>query len=80
MSPDERVDALATCDDPAIAASLFLHLALLPLLGLPLGELFDLDALAAHCAATGRYDMLVTSAPLNLLRGVATPPNIMTIC
>ncbi len=79
LSAEERDQQFARSDDPAVAASLFLHLNLLPLLGLPLGELFDLDALADDCAATHTYDCLVTSAPLNLLHGVASPPNILAI-
>lgn len=80
LPPDERAEALAAVEDPAVTASMFLHLNLLPLLGLPLGELFDLDALAVHCAEARTYDFLVTSAPLNLDHGVATPPNILAVC
>lgn len=65
--------------DPARSAELLLHLNLLPLLGLPLGELFDLDALAADCAADGTWDCLFTSAPLNLRHGVASPPNALAV-
>jgi kynurenine formamidase len=79
MAPEERAARLAEAGDPAVAAGLFLHLVLLPLLGLPLGEMFDLDALAADCAAAGSWDCLVTSAPLNLLHGVATPPNVIAV-
>ena len=43
-----------------------MHIRLLPLLGLPLGEFFDLDRLADDCAADGVYEFLFTSAPLNL--------------
>jgi hypothetical protein len=57
----------------------FLHLSLLPLLGLPIGELFDLDGLAADCEQRGRYDCLFTSAPLNVHAGVASPPNALAI-
>lgn len=57
----------------------FLHLALLPLLGIPIGELFDLDALAAECEQRGRYDCLFTSAPLNVHAGVASPPNALAV-
>jgi hypothetical protein len=79
MTPEERASGMGGAGDPAVAAGLFLHLVLLPLLGLPLGEMLDLDGLAADCAATGTYDCLVTSAPLNLLHGVATPPNAIAI-
>jgi len=65
--------------DPAASAAVSLHWNLLPLLGLPLGELFDLDALAADCAAEGTWDCLFTSAPLHLRAGVATPPNALAI-
>jgi len=58
---------------------IFAHTILLPMLGLPLGELFALDALAADCAADGRYEFMLTSAPLNLPNGVASPPNALAI-
>ncbi len=80
LSPEDRVASMAAAGDPASAAQTFLHLNLLPLLGLPLGELFDLDALADHCVTTRTYDFLITSAPLNLLQGVASPPNIIAVC
>jgi hypothetical protein len=66
-------------DDPPSAADTMLHFSLLPLLGLPIGELFDFDALAADCAADGRYTCLLVSAPLNLAAGVASPPNALAI-
>jgi hypothetical protein len=49
------------------------------MLGLPLGELWDLEALAADCAADGRYECFFTSAPINLPQGVASPPNALAI-
>lgn len=57
----------------------FMHFQLLPRLGMPIGELFDLDALADACAADGRYDFMLTSAPLRLRGGVASPPNALAI-
>jgi hypothetical protein len=66
-------------DDPEAAADTMLHFSLLGLLGIPIGELFDLDALADHCAGDGRYSCLLTSAPLNLEAGVATPPNALAL-
>jgi kynurenine formamidase len=80
LSVEERAEAMAATGDPALAAQTFLHLNLLPLLGLPLGELFDLDRLGEHCFATRTYDFMVTSAPLNLRNGVATPPNVIAVC
>jgi len=43
------------------------------------GEMFDLSALAADCATDGRYACLFVSAPLNIPRGVASPPNALAI-
>jgi hypothetical protein len=65
--------------DPDGFTDVFVHLRLLPLLGLPIGELWDLDALAADCAADGVYEGLFTSAPLNLSGGVASPPNALVV-
>ena len=53
----------------------FLHEWLLGLFGLAIGEMWDLDALAADCAADGRYTCFLVSAPLNKLGGVGSPPN-----
>ena len=56
-----------------------LHSMLLANFGMPLGELFDLDALAADCAADGVYESLLVSSPLHVVGGVASPPNAVAI-
>jgi hypothetical protein len=56
-----------------------LHQNLLPLLGIPIGEIWDLRALAADCAADGVYECFLTSAPLHVPAGVASPPNAVAI-
>jgi Putative cyclase len=78
--------ALATAEefmeavqDPEKSPEIFLHFALLPLLGMPLGEMWNLGPLAEDCAADGRYHCLLTSAPLNLKAGVASPPNALAL-
>ena len=80
-----RVAAIAT-DNPAVepfpfdfTSDLSLHRRALPLLGLPLGELFVLKPLAEDCAADGRYEFMLVSAPMNLEGGVASPPNAVVI-
>ncbi len=82
---DHRVAAVAA-DNPALEASrpeagpdLDLHVALIARLGMPLGELWDLGALAEDCAADRRYDMFLTSAPLNLRGGAGSPPNALAV-
>jgi hypothetical protein len=74
--PDE---IRAAFRDPERAPDTFLHFRLLALLGLPLGEMWDLDALADDCARNGVYECLLTSAPLNLERGVGSPANALAI-
>jgi hypothetical protein len=76
LEPD--VAAAATADLRRVH-EVFAHTILLPMLGLPLGELFFLDDLAADCAADGSYEFMFTSAPLNLPSGVASPPNALAI-
>lgn len=76
LAPEAR-DEIRT--DPTRIHEMFLHTILLPMLGMPLGEMFFLEDLAADCAADGRYEFLFTSAPINLPHGVASPPNALAI-
>ncbi len=76
LPPEEAAAASA---DPARVHEVFAHTVLLPMLGLPLGEMFFLDDLAADCAADGRYEFMFTSAPLQLPHGVASPPNALAV-
>ena len=65
--------------DPVRMCEYFLHFSLLPLLGLPIGELFDLDALADDCAADGIHEFQFTSAPLRLRAGAGSPANALAV-
>jgi kynurenine formamidase len=62
--------------DPAVGS---LHRRLIPGLGMPMGELWDLDELAAACRALGRWTVCVATVPLNLPGGVASPANAVAI-
>jgi hypothetical protein len=82
---NNRVAAIGT-DCPGVEAFPFnfadegaLHYRALPLLGLPLGELFILAPLAEDCARDKRYEFMVVSAPLNVEGGIASPPNAVAI-
>ena len=57
----------------------FGHYAILALLGIPIGELFDLDGWASAADRDERYDALFVSAPLIVRGGVASPPNALAI-
>ena len=50
----------------------------IPLLGVPIGELWDLEG-AEACRRRGRYALLLTSAPLNLPNGVGSQANAYAI-
>jgi len=56
-----------------------LHTRVLAYLGIPLGEFFDFDALAADCAADRVYEFCFTSAPLGIPAGIGSPPNALAI-
>jgi kynurenine formamidase len=56
-----------------------LHVGALRDLGLLLGELFDLDELAADCAGDGVYECFVVAAPLPVVNGVGSPLNPIAI-
>lgn len=56
-----------------------LHDHLLALWGMPIGELWDLEALAAECERQRTWSYLLTSAPLNTEGGVASPPSAIAI-
>ncbi|KAI1358266.1 hypothetical protein F5Y08DRAFT_322220 [Xylaria arbuscula] len=59
--------------------SYHLHEVLLAGWGCPIGELFDLEKLAAQCQKEGRWSFFVSSEPCNVPGGVASPPNVLAI-
>lgn len=52
-----------------------LHMFCLRDMGLPLGEMFDFDALAADCASDGQYTCLLAAPPLPITNAVGSPIN-----
>ena len=64
---------------PANPEEGLMHGTIIGLWGMPIGEMFRLDPLAEVCAADRRYEFFFTSAPLNKLGGVASPPNALAI-
>ncbi|KAJ5161479.1 hypothetical protein N7492_006871 [Penicillium capsulatum] len=64
---------------PPLSPAHDLHHHLLAGWGLPIGEMFDLEELAATCRRLGRWSFFVSSSPLNCARGVSSPPNCMAI-
>lgn len=62
-----------------VAAFQPLHQIVIPNLGLTIGELWDLDELGAICAESGRYDFLLSAAPLPITGAVGSPINPVAI-
>lgn len=83
---DHAVAAVAA-DNPALEAMPFsrdsvdgwLHYRLIPMLGIAIGELWELDALAADCAADGVWEGLLTATPLRVAGGIGSPANALAL-
>ena len=56
-----------------------LHQVAIPNIGLFLGEMWDLDALAENCAADGIYEFFLTAAPLPVTGAVGAPVNPIAV-
>ncbi len=77
VAADNR--AVEVVPNPDSALPLPFHVAALRDLGLLVGELFDLDHLAAACRAESRYEFFFTCAPLPLRNAVGSPLNPLAI-
>jgi kynurenine formamidase len=60
-------------------ATLPVHCILIRDMGMTLGELFDLEALARDCAADGRWEFFFAAPPLKLTNGIGSPINPVAI-
>jgi kynurenine formamidase len=56
-----------------------LHQVAIPHIGLFLGEMWDLDALAADCAADGVWEFFLAAAPLPVTGAVGAPVNPIAV-
>jgi kynurenine formamidase len=56
-----------------------LHQVALPHIGLLLGEMWDLDALAADCAGDGVYEFFLSAQPLPFTSAVGSPVNPVAV-
>jgi kynurenine formamidase len=83
----ERDMAAIACDNWAVElypsgdpkASMPVHYVLIRDMGMTLGEMFDLEALAADCASDGVYDFLLCAPVLKVAHGVGTPLNPLAV-
>jgi kynurenine formamidase len=60
-------------------ATLPVHCILIRDMGMTLGELFDLEALASDCEAHGTWEFFFAAPPLKLTNGVGSPINPIAI-
>lgn len=65
------------CEDPAVLFPV--HLLQLRDMGLIQGQNFDLEALSAHCAADGSYEMLLVANPEPVTGGVGAPTSPVAV-
>lgn len=56
-----------------------MHIVAIVYMGLLLGEIFDLEALAADCASDGQYDFQFIAPPLPMTGAVGSPINPIAI-
>lgn len=56
-----------------------MHQELIALLGLPIGELWNLESISMHAATVARYECFVSAKPLGVVGGVGSPANAMAI-
>lgn len=55
------------------------HMLCLRDMGCPLGEMFNLDALAADCAQDGRYSFLLSAPPIAFTNAFGSPVNPLAL-
>jgi kynurenine formamidase len=82
----ERGVAALGCDNWAVEVlrgpstlRMPVHELALVYMGMPIGEMFDLDRLAARCGEDGRWDFMLSAAPLPIEGGVGGPVNPIAI-
>lgn len=67
------------CFPPKASADFLFHEVLLAGWGCPIGEMMWLEDVAKACHEKKRYTFFVSSSPLNVHGGVASPANMMAI-
>ncbi len=71
--------AIEVCPAEDRTTMLPVHMVLIRDMGMTLGEIFDLEELAADCAADGVWEFFFCGPPLKVTRGVGSPINPLAI-
>jgi kynurenine formamidase len=77
VATDTNAVEVLPFEDPALP--LPVHQLCIRDMGLTLGEMFDLDELAADCARDGVWECLLSAPPLRVTGGVGSPLNPLAV-
>jgi len=77
IASDTNAVEVIPFEDPALP--LPFHMVAIRDMGLLLGEMFDLDALAVDCAGDGVWQFLFSAPPLKVTGGIGSPLNPLAI-
>jgi len=77
VATDTMAMEVYPCEDPAVLFPV--HMIQLRDMGLLQGQNFDLEALAAHCAADGVYEVLLVANPEPVTGGTGAPVNPVAV-
>ncbi|MGH7818894.1 MAG: cyclase family protein, partial [Candidatus Binatia bacterium] len=77
VASDTQAVEVLPGEDPKLL--LPFHLLAIRDMGLTLGEMFDLDELAADCARDGVYEFLFSAPPLKVTGAVGSPLNPLAV-
>jgi kynurenine formamidase len=77
VATDTNAVEVIPFEDPKLP--LPFHMVALRDMGLLLGEMFDLDALAADCAADGVWQFFFSAPPLRVTGGIGSPLNPLAV-
>jgi kynurenine formamidase len=77
VATDTNAVEVIPFEDPALP--LPVHLLCIRDMGMTLGEMFDLDALATDCAQDGVWEFFFSAPPLKVTGGVGSPLNPLAI-
>ncbi len=64
---------------PVAGPALPLHAMLIRDMGMPIGEIFDLEALASDCVQDGRWDFFFSAPPLRVPKAVGSPTSPIAV-
>jgi alkylation response protein AidB-like acyl-CoA dehydrogenase len=79
LAQERLTIAVAAIASARSAVSLTVDQIILTHSAMSIGEMFDLEDLAADCAVTGHYDSMLVAAPLPIKRAINSPVNPIAI-